>query len=65
MKQKLEKTCANRFLGRCEGCDRDYDAEKHPNNYDCENYRELHYVCFSVGEDPMDYVSKWVEEMKE
>ncbi len=37
----LEKTCLNRFLGRCENCSEDYDVRHHPNNYDCPFYKEI------------------------
>ena len=41
------KTCLNRFLGRCD-CDRDYNTEHHPNNYDGPNYYEIDIHTFTV-----------------
>jgi hypothetical protein len=36
-------TCLNRLLGNCENCKKDYDNH-HPNNYDCQNYIEVHLL---------------------
>lgn len=47
----LEKTCLNRFLGKCPGCERDYDTSHYPNNYDCPDYKEIHFGAFYVNED--------------
>ena len=43
-----QKTCLNRFLGRCKGCSRDYNQKHHPNNLDCPNYKELHILVIDV-----------------
>lgn len=44
------KTCLNRLIGRCDGCERDYNAEHHPNNYDCPNYKEVNINIINVIE---------------
>ncbi|CAK0754700.1 hypothetical protein CCP1ISM_590003 [Azospirillaceae bacterium] len=43
----LEKTCLNRFLGKCKNCKIDY-LPHYPNNYDCPKYKELKIVVFYV-----------------
>jgi len=44
------KTCLNNFLKRCENCQRDYDTNHHPNNYDCPNYQETEVMTFIAYE---------------
>ena len=44
------KTCLNRFLGQCKGCDRDYNIEHHPNNYDCPRHIPFSLLIFDVKE---------------
>lgn len=45
-----ERTCLNRFIGRCKDCKQDYSQGHHPNNLDCPNYREMKLVIFEVKE---------------
>jgi hypothetical protein len=44
----LEKTYINRFLGKCEGCSRDYDPKHYPNNKDCKMHEYLNVVYYEV-----------------
>jgi len=48
--QNLEKTCLNRFLGRCKTCKVDYDPTHYPNNYNCKNYYEISVFRTEVKE---------------
>lgn len=43
-------TCLNRFLGRCKGCDPDYDQSHHPNNLDCPGYIPVAMMVFEVSD---------------
>lgn len=43
------KTCVNRFLGRCPHCDVDY-SDKYPNNTHCFAYQEMSLGHFVVKE---------------
>jgi len=47
---KLEKTCFNKFRGTCEGCEKNYNPDKHQNNQDCKKYYEVHIGTFVVIE---------------
>ena len=49
------KTCLNRLIGKCKNrCQRDYDTNHHPNNYDCANYQEVNVIEFVVSENGKD-----------
>ena len=47
----LEKECVNRFLSRCSDCKKDLDLNKHPNNFDCPNYKELKLFEVEIKEN--------------
>ena len=43
------KTCLNRFVGRCKKkCERDYNSNHRPNNYDCSDYYEINMRTFEI-----------------
>lgn len=48
---KIEKTCLHRLFGDCPDCERNYDDNKHPNNYDCPRYYEVSFTTFEVYDD--------------
>jgi len=51
------------LIGRCEnGCERDYNENHHPNNYDCVNYQEVNFVEFEIQEAKKlkNYLRKFV-----
>ncbi len=48
MKTIKQKTCLNRLLGYCPECARDYDPNHHPNNYDCEKYKEVEILSLEI-----------------
>lgn len=45
--EEITKTCLHRFVGDCKDCKRDY-GDKHPNNRDCPNYKEIHVQYYEV-----------------
>ena len=50
----MGKTCLNRFIKTCEVivkggvCQRDYNPNHRPNNYDCPNYHQIPFLEFTV-----------------
>lgn len=43
-----KKTCLHRFLNNCKNCTEDYDPNHHPNNLDCQRYREILVCLFTI-----------------
>ena len=61
------KTCLNRLIGICENlCQRDYDTNHHPNNYDCKDYTEINLLTFEVQDKTMtelDSIGKLLDKL--
>ena len=50
MEKPYFKTCINRVLGRCKGCEIDYNIDHHPNNYDCPYHIPVILIIVDVKE---------------
>ena len=63
------RTCLNRKNRVCQiygrRCEKDYDTNHHPNNYDCTGYLEANVVEFEVKETkkPENCFRKFFSEM--
>jgi len=50
------KVCLYRgkAFGKCKECQRDYDTNHHPNNYDCRDYVEINLLTFNVKDKTLE-----------